>query len=195
MTHTDPQSDEELAQLCAQGDRGAFRVLYERHLGRVTHQVGRLMGPGGDIESVVQDVFIQVYRSLQSFRGESRFTTWLYRVTRNVTVDRLRRQPPTVALPELRGLVAPQQEWSRLTARERLKHLYAALNNLSASHREAFILYELEGKSLAEIAELTGDSLNTVASRVRRSRENLRALLEQLDQAQQRPTHKREGQA
>jgi RNA polymerase sigma-70 factor (ECF subfamily) len=194
MATSQAETDEDLARRCAQGDKHAFRVLYERHLGRVTHQVGRLMGPSADVEAVVQDVFVQVYRSLKGFRGESRFTTWLYRVTRNVTVDRLRRQPPTVALPELRGLMAPQQEWGRLTAREQLKHLYAALNNLSASHREAFILYEMEGKTLAEISELTGDSLNTVASRVRRSRENLRTLLAQLDQAQQRPS-RQEGQA
>lgn len=181
MTTTQPESDEALARRAAQ-DRGAFRALYERHQRRVAAQVGRLLGPEADVEGVTQEVFVQLFRALGSFRGESRFTTWLYRLTRNVAIDHLRRQPPAVALADLRGLTADQLAWERLTARERLKHLYAALNSLPLAQREAFVLYELEGQTLQEISDLTGESINTVASRVRRAREHLRGLLEQLDE-------------
>ena len=71
--------------------------------------------------------------------------------------------------------------WGKLEARDKLRTLYAALNELPDEYREAFILFEIEGNSLQEIAQMTDTSLNTIASRVRRSRERLRALLESVE--------------
>ncbi len=91
-----------------------------------------------------------------------------------------------VDLPALRQFAATNELWSQLEAREKLRTMYAAMNDLPVDYREAFVLFELEGWSLAQISESTGDSINTIASRVRRSRERLRALLERAEEAQTR---------
>jgi len=164
-----------------QGDTDAFRKLYEANYKRVYCHVARVIGPGSEVDDVAQEVFVQVYRSLPKFRGDSAFTTWLYRVTWNVAVSHLRRRVPTVELPALRQFASDDGQWERLKAREKLRTLYAAIDDLPADYREAFIMFEIEGRALKDIAEITGDSLNTVASRVRRSRERLRALLERTE--------------
>ncbi|MEM1348903.1 MAG: RNA polymerase sigma factor [Myxococcota bacterium] len=164
-----------------QGDAGAFRKLYESNYKRVYCHVARVIGPGGEVDDVAQEVFVQVYRSLPKFRGDSAFTTWLYRVTWNVAVSHLRRRVPTVELPALRKFACDDGQWEKLEAREKLRTLYAAIDDLPTEHREAFVMFEIEGRALKDIAEITGDSLNTVASRVRRSRERLRALLERTE--------------
>ena len=156
----------------------AFRQLYDRHFDFVTRQVGRIMGPGGELEDVVQEVFVAVFRSLQSYRGDSRFTTWLYRLTYNVTVTHLRKRPKMVELSAWRPLKEPQAAWSRLEARDMVRVLYAALDNVPPEQREAFLLHEVEGLKLREIADLTGESINTIAARVRRTRERMQEVLE-----------------
>ena len=175
------QHDDE-EELCidaaVHGDMAAFRTLYDRHFEFVTRQVGRIMGPGGDLEDVVQEVFVAVYRSLHGYRGDSRFTTWLYRLTYNVTVSHLRKRPRMVELSAWRPLRDSQGAWARLEARDMVRVLYAALDNVAPDHREAFLLHEVEGMRLREIAELTGESINTIAARVRRTRERMQEVLE-----------------
>jgi RNA polymerase sigma-70 factor (ECF subfamily) len=174
----EPSEEKAIIARAQKGDMTAFRALYDAHLRRVISQVGRIMGPGPEVEDVVQNVFIQVHRSLPSFKGDSKFSTWLYRVTWNVTVSHMRRRVPMVDLPALRQFAVSDEMWSHLEARERLRTLHAGIADLPRDYREAFVLFEIEGKSLKEISELTGESINTIASRVRRSRERLRALLE-----------------
>lgn len=181
---------QDLIARAQRGDMLAFRRIYDAYLRRVASQVGRLLGPSsGDIEDVVQEVFVQVHRSLPNFRGDSEFSTWLYRVTWNVTVTHLRRRPNhnPIDLPALMQFACEKELWDKLEARDKLRTLYAALDELPDEYREAFILFEIEGNSLQEIAEMTETSLNTIASRVRRSRERLRALLESVDQGHAAP--------
>lgn len=179
------KKDEERAWIAAaaSGDVAAFRRLYDRYFDYVTRQVGRVMGPGADLEDVVQEVFVQVFRCLDSYRFESAFSTWLYRVAYNVTVSHLRKKPRTVELADWRPLREPSSAWSKLEARDMCRVLYAALEHVAADHREAFLLYEVEGMKLREIADLTGESINTVAARVRRTRERMQAVLEQATQS------------
>jgi RNA polymerase sigma-70 factor, ECF subfamily len=167
-----------LIQAAAEGDTQAFRLLYEEHVEQVIHHVGRLLGPRADVEDAVQEVFVRVHRSLDQYRGDCKFSTWLYRVTRNVAIDHLRRQKKTISLDDWRPLRATGEDWRRLEARDQLRGLYAALERLPPEYREAFVLYEVEGCKLREIAELTESPLGTVASRVRRAREQLREVLE-----------------
>ncbi len=168
----------------ASGDVAAFRLLYDRHFDFVTRQVGRVMGPhfgrqGGELEDVVQDVFVQMFRSLHSYRSESKFTTWLYRVSYNVTISHLRKTPRTVELADWRTLREPASTWAKLEARDMCRVLYAALEQVPDDQRECFLLFEVEGMKLREISELTGESINTIAARVRRTRERLQQVLEQ----------------
>lgn len=181
----EPSEEREVVARAQEGDMQAFRRLYDAYLRRVTAQVGRTMGPGPEVEDVVQKVFIQVHRSLPSFKGDSKFSTWLYRVTWNVTVSHMRRRAPTVNLPALRQFAVSEGQWEKLEARDKLRTLHAGVADLPDDYREAFVLFELEGHTLTEIAEITGDSINTVASRVRRSRERLRALLERAEGTQE----------
>lgn len=160
------------------GDMQAFRRLYDRHVDTVARQIGRTMGPGADAEDVVQEVFVAVHRSLDSFRGDSSFSTWLYRLTYNVTVSHLRKRPRTVDLAAWRPLKEPHSAWGRLEARDMVRVMYAALDNVAIEYREAFLLHEVEGLKLREISELTGESINTIAARVRRTRERLQEVLE-----------------
>ncbi len=175
------EEEEQLVERAQGGDKRAFRRLYDAYLKRVISQVGRIMGPGPEVEDVVQNVFIQVHRSLPKFNGDSKFSTWLYRVTWNVTVSHIRKRAPTVDLPALRQFAVTDEQWGKIEARDKLRTLHAGIADLPNNYREAFVLFELEGASLTEIAEITGDSINTVASRVRRSRERLRALLERAE--------------
>lgn len=166
-----------LAKAAADGERQAFRRLYEAHVGSVHGQVGRMIGWGPENEDVVQEVFIQAFRSLPNFRGEAAFATWLFRLTHNVTVSHLRRGSSRPV--ELTGLKALSEAMTQpdFDARNQLRALYSALDQMPVDAREAFVLYEFEGLSLKDIAELTGHPLNTVAARVRRARERLRRLL------------------
>ena len=175
---TEP-NEQELIRRAAAGNMVAFRAIYDANLSNVTRQVARLVGPNkSEVEDVVQEVFIQAHRSLPKFRADSKLSTWLYRLTWNVTISHLRRRKKPLELTSLVRFAASRSDWSKLEARDQLRTLYAALDEMSSSHREAFILFEIEGLSLQEIAELSGDSINTVASRIRRTRERLRGLLE-----------------
>lgn len=167
-----------LIEAAARGDRLAFRRLYDHYFDYVLRNVTRLIGHSSELEDIIQDVFVQVHHSLDAFRFDCTFTTWLYRVTRNVTISHLRKRPSTVELKDWRALRADNTAWSKLEARDLLRVLNAALENVSVEYREAFLLHEIEGMKLREIAELTGESLNTIAARVRRTREKLQATLE-----------------
>ena len=182
-----PVSDDAtLVALAAAGDRAAFRALYDRHLPRVRGLAARLLGPGArgsggeasaDLDDVVQDVFIQLHRSLASFRGDSAFSTWLHRLTWNVAVSHLRSRRPCVDLTSLLPMQLSRDEWKRLEARDLVALLYAALDDLADDSREAFLLFYVEGMTLQEIADLTSAPLPTVAARVRRSRERVTVIL------------------
>lgn len=161
----------------ASGDMAAFRALYDRYRLRVIAQVGRMIGPGADVDDVTQEVFVQVYRSLGSFAGESRFSTWLFRITWNVTSNWIRRHRRPLDLTQLRLLDTPTDTWSQLEARDMARVLHAALEEVGEDAREAFVLHELEGMTLQQIAELTGNSINTIAARVRRTRERVAQIL------------------
>ncbi|QDG49676.1 RNA polymerase sigma factor [Persicimonas caeni] len=178
---TSPERSGEVAdwvEAAAEGDMQAFRCLYDEFLPYVRHNIARLVGPRPEVDDLIQDVFVQVHGSLGDFRQESSFKTWLYRVTRNVTIDHLRKRKKTVELAELQPLRANARTLSKIEARDQVKALYAVLDQVSVESREAFILFEVEELKLREIAELTDTSINTVAARVRRTRERLRTFLE-----------------
>lgn len=169
--------DEALIRAAADGDMAAFRQLYGRYLDQVTRTVGRYLGPGPQVEDLVQEAFIALHKSLDGVSDYEAFGGWVYRVTRNVVISHLRKTPRSVHLVELHTLREPTDQWARLTAREKVRALYAALDCLSDDQREAVIMYEIEGDTLREIADKTDTSINTIASRVRRGREQLAKII------------------
>lgn len=164
-------------QRAAAGDMQAFRQLYEDNLHFVAHHTGRLLGPKADLQEAVQEVFRRLYRSLPEYRDDCQLSTWLYRLTRALAFELLQSRNKTIALDDWRPLRASGAAWKRLDSRTRLRGLYAALDQLDCEYRETFILFELEGLKLREIAALTDSPISTTASRVRRSRKQLHTIL------------------
>lgn len=172
---------EVLVLRCQGGDRDAFRELFRRHRSDVARLVQRLLGGRGDIDDVVQEVFLQVHRSLKDFRFGARFSTWLYRVTVNVVLMQrraARSRPQLVEAPEgltpLDGALTPEEQAVR---NRRIEAFYRLLDRLSEKKRTAYILHEMQGMSPAEIAETVGAPVLTVRTRLFYARRELGALL------------------
>jgi RNA polymerase sigma-70 factor (ECF subfamily) len=151
--------------------------LYRQHAQTVARWAARLGGPSltADLEDVVQEVFIHVDRLLPGFRGEAAVTTWMFEITSRI-VRRHRRRTQVrrwlgVALGRSQepppGPPTPAAELER---RQALQRAYGVLDGMSEKYRRAFVLYELEGMSGQEIAELTGDRVSTVWVHVHRAR-------------------------
>ena len=167
----------DLIKAAADGDMKAFRELYERYLGQVTRTVGRYLGPRPEVEDVIQEVFVELHNSLDKVSDYDAFGGWVYRVARNVAISHVRQSPQSVDFVTLQTLKEPTNQWSKLAAREKVRALYAAMDCLSEKQREAVIMYEIDGNTLQEIADQTDNSINTIASRVRRGREQLSKII------------------
>ncbi len=165
------------------GDATAFRELFRTHRSEVARLVLRLLGRATELEDVVQEVFLQVHRSLKDFRGQSRFSTWLYRVTVNVVLMHrraARSRPIFVERSEeaARAAVGEALSPDELAARNaRLAALGRLLDRLSEKKRTVWVLHELEGVPPAEIAEIVGASVLTVRTRLFYARRDLAALI------------------
>ena len=176
-------SDEErLIARAAADDRAAFREIYNRHRSDVARLVYRMLGGRGDLEDVIQEVFVQVHRSLKDFRGQAKFSTWLHRVTVNVVLmhRRAARSRPVFAdepLGEMLaqgGEVGPDEDAER---RERVRAFGRLLDRLADKKRIVFVLHELEGISPSEIAKIVGAPVLTVRTRLFYARREIEALL------------------
>lgn len=163
------------------GDTRAFGELYQLHRRDVARLVARLLGPRSDLEDVIQDVFVQVFRSLPGFRGESRFSTWLHRVTVNVTLMHLRAarsRPQFSPDPPVENTAGEQESpFDGVARNERLRALYRILDRLSEKKRTVFILHELEGVPAGEIAKMVGAPVLTVRTRLFYARREVYAAM------------------
>jgi len=174
--------EEGLIARAATGETAAFRQLYERHRTDVARLVYRMLGARSDLEDVVQEVFVQVYKSLKDFRGQSKFSTWLHRVTVNVVLmhRRAARSRPVFADeppsdPVLRSAdIGPDEDAER---RERVRAFGRLLSKLADKKRIVFVLHELEGISPSEIAKIVGAPVLTVRTRLFYARRELEAML------------------
>ena len=164
------------------GDTRAFGELYQLHRRDVARLAARLLGPRvGDLEDVIQEVFVQVFRSLPNFRAESRFTTWLHRVTVNVSLMHIRAQRSRPQLgPELLIEPAAPEEHSpahEASRNERLRALYKILDTLSDKKRTVFILHDIEGVAAADIGKVVGAPVLTVRTRLFYARREVYAAM------------------
>jgi RNA polymerase sigma-70 factor (ECF subfamily) len=175
--------DRELVRRCLQGDERAFERLFLRHRGAVAGLVYRMLGPSPELEDLVQEVFLQVLRSLGSFRDEARFSTWLYRVALNVVLMQRRasaRRPRLVAEEQAAPPVdAAPSAHDALETRRRIDAFYALLGRLSDKKRTVFVLHELEGLTPARIGEIVGAPVLTVRTRLFYARRELARWVEE----------------
>lgn len=178
MTGLDP-----LIERAQAGDQAAFQELFVAHRDTVHRIVHRVLGPTPDAEDVVQDVFVHVFRSLKSFRGDAKFTTWLYRLTTNVAKMHIRRKrsrprfadiPVPEAPKDSRPVERPDEAADR---GRRVEALYRLLDRLSEKKRAVLVLHDFEGLSAKEIAEIVEAPVLTVRTRLFYARKELYAAL------------------
>jgi RNA polymerase sigma-70 factor, ECF subfamily len=168
-TFTGMDPDEELVRRAQKGDRFAFERLVAEHEQRMYTLAARVLGSREDAADAVQEALVRAWLALPRFRGDARFSTWLYRIVVNTSHDLRpkRREPPTDELPE------PADPRDRFAEQELSGELQRALDALDETYRVAVVLYDLLGCSYAEIAEMTGVAEGTVKSRIFRGRSEL----------------------
>jgi len=169
------EHDLDLARRAAAGDRGAQRELFHSQRAAVHHALFRILGSNRELEDLIQDAFMEIFRGLHSFRGDSTLGRWCQTIaTRIAYLTISRRRPPTVELSLVEDRIADGADTRRLVQiREAARRLYAALDRIDAKQRIAFALAVIDGRPLAEVAQLTESSVVAVKTRVWRARKDL----------------------
>ena len=179
--------DEELrlARSAAAGDEAAFEQLVMAHQKFVYNLALKITGSPEDALDISQDVFIKVYTGLGAFRGDSRLSVWLYRLTYNASMDHIKKNRPagTYSLSgdeenEAHDVPDPHPQPEEETERRELqREVWSAMDELSQEKREILVMRELRGMSYAKIGEELGLEEGTVKSRISRSRLALADIL------------------
>ncbi len=181
-------TDEELVARAVAGDQDSFNQLIVRWERPIFALAYRVIGREEDARDVVQDTFLRAFRALPGFKGEAKFSSWLYRIALNLCRDWIRRQKrtPVVSAPEgvdiieLAAEQGPVESIETLVARKQLSETVAnAMQHLPEDQRTAIVLKEFHGLTFQEIADLQGCPLSTVKTRLYQGLAVLRRHLEQ----------------
>jgi RNA polymerase sigma factor (sigma-70 family) len=176
-THDD---DGDLVDAAREGDRHAYEKLYRRHRDRIYGLMWRLCGGDGALaEDLLQDSFVRAWQKLDSFRGESKFGTWLYRLAANVALSdrriRVRKMERETVLDEA---VERKAMGARDVYADKRMDLEQAISQLPERARTVLVLYDIEGYRHAEISELTGMAVGSSKAQLHRARKLVREVLE-----------------
>lgn len=180
-----PEDEKTIVEKAKNGDERAFEALVTEYERLVYAVAFKLLGNEHDAQDAAQETFIKLYCHLPSFRGESKFSVWLYRLANNVCIDMLRKKSvPTVSLSadeddgvELNipdGRFSPENELEKKQLRQAVER---ALGSLPEPYRQALVLRELAGQSYEEISQSLVIDIGTVKSRIFRARKKLCAIL------------------
>ena len=181
--------DQTLIEQCLAGRREAFGQLVDRYQNRLFHSLMHLLGSTEDAQDAAQDAFVQAFEKLASFRGQSQFYSWLFRIAFNTAVSAKRKtRRMSVSLEGRRESSGaepsdanPSNEPSyALDVSDRQRLVRQALAELSEDFRTALVLKEMDGMSYEEIADVIEVPLGTVRSRIHRARLELRDKLSML---------------
>ncbi|MBK8335557.1 MAG: RNA polymerase sigma factor RpoE [Sterolibacteriaceae bacterium] len=191
---SDREVDQQLVERAQRGDKQAFGLLVSKYQRKLVRLLSRLIRDSAEVEDVAQEAFIKAYRALPSFRGESAFYTWLYRIgintAKNYLVSQGRRAPTTTEFDseeaesfddgeQLRDINTPER---MLQSKQIGETVNSAMDALPEELRTAIALREIEGLSYEEIAGIMDCPIGTVRSRIFRAREaiadKLRPLLD-----------------
>ena len=184
-TGTDKDPNEaELIERAKQGDAQAFQALYDKHKRRVYSLCLRMTANTAEAEDLTQEAFLQLYRKIATFRGESAFSTWLHRLSVNVVLMQLRKKSlPVVSLEEsTQGEEdTPKKDFGAedlalAGSIDRLQ-LQKAVDDLPPGYRMIFVLHDIEGYEHNEIATIVGCSIGNSKSQLHKARMKLRDLL------------------
>jgi RNA polymerase sigma-70 factor (ECF subfamily) len=183
-------SFDQVVRLAQRGDSKAFELIYRRHSPRVYSLCLRLVGDPVEAEDFLQDVFLQLFRKIHTFRGESAFSTWLYRLAANQVFMRFRKKKLT-----MNSLESPTESDDESNSTElqiavtdlRLSGLFdrinlqAAIKQLPEGYKAIFILHDVQGYEHNEIAKILGCSVGNSKSQLHKARKRLREVLRGLD--------------
>jgi RNA polymerase sigma-70 factor, ECF subfamily len=183
--------DHRLVAECLQGRKESFGILVQRHQDRLFNTVFRLLGDAEDAKDALQDAFLQAYRSLDRFKGESQFYTWVYRIAINAAMSLKRRRRVVLSINGNGALADDRHEpldlrdgsqpGLALENADSERRMQEVLNRLSPDHRTVLVLKDVEGQKYEQIADLMQVPIGTVRSRLHRARLELRELLQNDD--------------
>jgi len=197
--------EQQLVTLAQEGEIAAFESLVQEYENRIYNLAYRMLGNTEDARDAAQETFLKAYAALERFRGDSSFSTWLYRIAKNACLDvlRARGRARTFSLDDplhtedgeidrqIEGdLPAPEEV---LLSREAESVIHDALGQLSEHHRSVVVLRDLEGFSYEEIAEILDVRLGTVKSRLYRARAALHSHLVDTELFRERSVQHSEG--
>lgn len=174
-------SDQALAAKAAAGSREAFALLLERHYDHIYRLAWRMCGSRAAAEDVAQDVCVKLATAIRSFRGDSAFSTWVWRITYTTATDRLRATQRTTMLEPSQIMALVDSTESGGASQEDAvagAELWAAVRELPGQQRDAVLLVYGEDMSHAEAAEVMGCSEKTVSWHLHEARKRLRSKLE-----------------
>jgi len=182
-------------QLAAAGDRGAFEELYRRYHRRVYSLCLRMTRSVSEAEDLTQDVFVQLFRKLNTFRGDASFATWLHRLTVNEVLmhfrkPAVRKERTTEDGTTPTRVVGGTENPFRMSLVDRIS-LDEAIRQLSPGYRAVFILHDVEGYEHQQIGQMLGCAIGTSKSQLHKARMKLRRLLRKQTTPQQSPYHSR----
>jgi len=188
----EPGNGGDLVSRLRTGDSRAYRELMHTYERRLFAFAYGFLRQNEDAMDVVQETFLRVCKNIGTFKGESAFTTWLYRITRNLCIDRLRKKNrvsmgeyndelsnknEAVDKPVLVSSISERTPVKDNLRRELREVLFTALESLNETHREILLLRELEGLSYGEIAEMLDIPIGTVMSRIHHARKKVQQQL------------------
>ena len=187
------EEDRQLVERAQAGDISAFEALVDAHRDKVYGLALRMTRSEADAAEITQDTFLSAYQHLKDFRGDAAFGSWVHRIAANHALMRLRhRRVVQAAEGELLGpeftereslAEYPSQDWSRSAEGKILdaelgRAIQGATDRLPEGYREVFLLKDVEGLSYEQIAEVTGDSIPAIKSRLHRARLALREAID-----------------
>ena len=177
-----------LIEQLKKGDESAFRTIVEKWQDMAYNTALGIVQNAEDAEDIAQEVFIQVYHSINSFKGESKFSTWLYRIAIAKALDherRKKRKKRFAIVKKLFGdtgeeVVIPDFEHPGVTfdKKENAAVLFRAISQLPENQRIAFTLHKVDGLSYQEVSEVMGATVSSIESLMHRAKNNLKKLLE-----------------
>ncbi|KAA2243419.1 RNA polymerase sigma factor [Chitinophaga agrisoli] len=183
-------TEQDLSEALKKGDQAAFRELVETWKDMVYNTVLGIVQHEADAEDVAQEVFVQVYQSIGSFRGDAKLSTWLYRIAVTKSLDFVKKRNRKKRWGLVSSLFGDRQEaiadaapdfhhpGVQMENKERAAVLFKALDQLPERQKAVFVLHKLEGLPAKEIGEVMDMSMATVEGLMHRAKANLRKLLE-----------------
>lgn len=178
----------ELIEQLQRGDGSAFSKLVEEWQSMVYNTALGIVQNPDDADDVTQEVFVQVYQSISSFKGESKLSTWLYRITLSKALDHVKKGKRKKRFAFIQGLFGGKEEEAilpvdfnhpgvQLEKKEAANALFSALKQLPENQRIAYTLHKLEGQSYQEVADILETTLYAVESLMGRAKTNLKKIL------------------